>query len=130
MRKQERLVWVAYEGEEIRGYVTLKWDSTYAFFYEKKIPEIKDLNVLPLFRRHGIGSKLLETAENEAQHKSKFVGIGVGLYQDYGEAQKLYIKRGYVPDGQGITYQHRFLSPGANAPLDDELILWLIKRLR
>ena len=34
------------------------------------------------------------------------VGIGVGLYPDYGSAQRLYIKRGYLPDGHGATYNY------------------------
>lgn len=87
-------------------------------------------NVLPAFRRRGIGSQLLEVAERTAAAKSNQVGIGVGLYADYGAAQKLYVKRGYVPDGRGITYNYLPLAPDSMTTLDDDLVLWLIKRLQ
>lgn len=121
----ERLVWVAYSKDQFTGYVTLKWQSHYEPFRVKNIPEIMDLNVLPLFQSQGIGSALLKTAEDVAFEKYPTIGIGVGLYADYGNAQKLYIKHGYVPDGNGITYNYQPVKPGTNAPVDDDLILWL-----
>lgn len=39
-----------------------------------------DLNVLPDFRKMGIASLLLDTAEKQAATKSQIIGIGVGLY--------------------------------------------------
>lgn len=36
--------------------------------------------------------------------QSDTIGIGFGLYADYGTAQRMYIKRGFVPDGRGIMY--------------------------
>lgn len=56
------------------------------------------------------------------------VGIGVGLYQDYGAAQRLYFRLGYSPDGRGITYKCKSVTPGESYPVDD-LILWLRKKL-
>ena len=62
------------------------------------------------------------------------VGIGVGLYAGedggYGAAQRLYIKRGYIPDGQGVTYNYEPTMPGNSYPLDDDLVLWFLKRLK
>ena len=54
-----RLVWVAYVNDQFAGYVTLNWQSQYPSFEEQKIPEIMDLNVLPGFRKMGIGSHCL-----------------------------------------------------------------------
>ncbi len=125
----ERITWVAYYDSSFAGYITLKWQSEYPFFKEQAIPEIKDLNVLPNYRNQGIGGALLDIAEETALKHSHQVGIGVGLYPDYGAAQRLYIKRGYVPDGRGITYEHRTLPAGENIVLDDELILWMVKQL-
>ena len=125
----ERLIWVAYVKDQFAGYITLKWQSNYQPFCQSKIPEIMDLNVLPPFRNVGVGSKLLETAETTASTQSNVVGIGVGLYDGYGEAQKLYIKRGYVPDGRGITYNYEPIIPGSHVRLDDDLVLWLTKKL-
>lgn len=130
----ERLVWVAHVQEQCAGYVTLKWQSKYQFFREQNIPEIVDLNVLPGFRKMGIGSLLLDVAEKEAATRSDTIGIGVGLYggEDggYGPAQRLYVKRGYIPDGKGVTYNYQPTMPGNSYPLDDDLVLWLTKKVR
>ncbi len=122
-----RLMWLAYDKDQFAGYVTLKWQSHYKPFNDAHIPEIIDLNVLPPFRGKGIGSRLLEIAEHEAAKKSNAVGLGVGLYQDYGAAQQLYIKRGYIPNGRGITYNYQQVVPGSNVQVDDDLVLWLTK---
>ena len=135
LKEQEqgaRIVWVAYvrcgDHQQFTGYVTLTWHSLYHSFQKLNIPEIMDLNVLPPYRNQRIGSKLLQTAENHAFQKSDMVGIGVGLYAGYGAAQKLYIARGYQSDGQGITYNYKTVQYGEQVPLDDDLILWLIKK--
>ena len=130
----ERLVWVAHVKGEFAGYVTLKWQSQYPSFKAQNIPEIMDLNVLPVYRKIGIGSLLLYAAEKEASTKSECVGIGVGLYAGedggYGAAQRLYVKRGYIPDGKGVTYHYEPTIPGNSYPLDDDLVLWFTKKLR
>ena len=129
----ERIVWMAHVHEQFAGYITLKWQSGYPSFKAENIPEIMDLNVLPHYRKMGIGSLLLDTAEQEAATKSDKIGIGVGLYAGedggYGSAQRLYVKRGYIPDGKGITYNYQPAIPGNSYPLDDDLVLWFTKRL-
>lgn len=130
----ERLVWVACVHDQFAGYITLKWQSQYAPFQEQHIPEIIDLNVLPTFRKLGIGSLLLDVAEEEAATAVEIVGIGVGLYAGedggYGVAQRLYVRRGYIPDGRGVTYNYQSTIPGHTYPLDDDLVLWFTKQLR
>ena len=123
----KRICWTAFYQGQFSGYVTLAWYSLYPFFNEKKIPEIMDLNVLSPFRRKGIGSALLAEAERTGLLRSNCVGIGVGLSEDYGSAQRLYVKRGYRPDGKGITYNYQKVAHGSHILLDDDLILWLIK---
>ncbi|MBY0463098.1 MAG: GNAT family N-acetyltransferase [Alphaproteobacteria bacterium] len=125
--KKQRDIWLAFQNDTIAGYTTLKWHSSYPSFKEQNIPEINDFNVLPQFRRQGIGSKLLDIAEEKTRLVNKRVGIGVGLYNDYGSAQRLYVKRGYMPDGRGITYQYQPVVPGHLVCLDDDLILWFVK---
>lgn len=56
-------------------------------------------------------------------------GIGVGLTSDYGPAQRLYISRGYEPDGKGIVWQNRFPNYGERVKVDDDLILYFTKQL-
>ncbi|MBX9620905.1 MAG: GNAT family N-acetyltransferase [Alphaproteobacteria bacterium] len=125
----QRCVWVAFKNNDFAGYITLKWRSAYLPFREQNIPEISDLNVLPQFRKQGVASTLLDRAETEALKKSPIVGIGVGLSSDYGNAQKLYIKCGYIPDGLGVTYNYQPVKFGATVRLDDALVLWFRKCL-
>jgi GNAT superfamily N-acetyltransferase len=130
----DRLIWVVFVNNKFAGYITLKWRSAYQSFQDKCIPEIMDLNVVPSFQKMGIGSMLLDIAEVEAATRSNTVGIGVGLYTGsdggYGAAQRLYVKRGYIPDGKGVTYNNKPTVPGNSYPLDDDLVLWLTKELK
>jgi len=127
--QQKRLVWVGQIKGKYVGYVTLFWNSYYKPFLEKNIPEIKDLNVVKEFQRKGIGMALIFAAEKEAFKRSTTVGLGVGLYQDYGNAQRLYFKLGYSPDGNGLTYNYEKVPPGKTTTLDDDLCLWLTKSI-
>ena len=130
----ERLIWVAFTQDRFAGYITLKWQSLYLPFKAQNIPEIMDLNVLPHVRKMGIGTMLLDTAEKEAAKRSDLIGIGVGLYggEDggYGSAQRLYVKWGYILDGKGVTYNYESAIPGDSYPLDDDLVLWFMKKLK
>jgi GNAT superfamily N-acetyltransferase len=127
---QRRIILVAYLGDQFAGYVTLKWKSQYKPFANMHIPEICDLNLLPDFRNIGIGSQLLEQCERIAATKSDIVGVGVGLYADYGAAQRLYVKRLYIPNGLGVTYNYHTVLAGKNYPIDDDLVLWFSKQLK
>lgn len=128
--KGERIIWLAFYDNHFAGYITLKWNSFYPSFKEQKIPEIMDLNVLPPFRNKGIATLLMDVAEQEVAKSRTVVGIGFGLYDGYGSAQKLYIARSYIPDGLGITYNYARVKPGTKIPLDDDLVLWFTKQLK
>jgi ribosomal protein S18 acetylase RimI-like enzyme len=125
----ERIVVVASSGERFAGYVTLVWRSDYEPLRSEGVPEIQDLNVLPEFRRNGIGSLLLDKVEGIASTRRTCVGIGVGLHPGYNAAQRLYVKRGYVPDGLGVTYRNEFIREGAVIVADDDLVLHFKKKL-
>lgn len=114
----------------IVGYGHLLFRSESPHFKSSSIPEIQDLWVFEGHRGKGIGTALIRHLESLAVAKGyTHVGIGVGLYRDYGSAQKLYFHLGYAPDGYGITYRHTHVIPGEKYPVDDDLILWLTKRI-
>jgi ribosomal protein S18 acetylase RimI-like enzyme len=125
--KGERVVLVAHSGRKIAGFVNIKWHADYPPFAEKGIPEIRDLRVLSEFRRRGIATTLIDEAEKRIFARSPLAGIGVGLYADYGPAQRMYILRGYVPDGRGILYKNRQVEPGRDVFVDDNLVLYFTK---
>lgn len=102
----------------------------HAPFVERGIPEIADLNVMPDSRRRGAGSALLDVAEAHIASVSAEAGIGVGVYDDYGPAQRLYGSRGYVLDGTGAWIGDTPVRGGEVVTADDELVLYLTKRLR
>ena len=121
---------VAVSGDHVAGYVCVEWRSSYAPFAVAGIPEIVDLNVLPRFRRQGLGTALMDAAEADVGSRSAVAGLGVGLYADYGDAWRVYIARGYVPDGRGVMYEGRAVVPGAVIPIDDSAVMMLTKVLR
>jgi GNAT superfamily N-acetyltransferase len=125
-----RTNWIATVNGEMAGYVTLRWDPDCPGIRGLGIPEIQDLNVVPRFRRQGIASAMLDQAEAAAAERSEVVAIGVGLHPGYNAAQVLYVKRGYVPDGLGVTYGARFVEEGETLPFDDSLVLHFTKELK
>jgi ribosomal protein S18 acetylase RimI-like enzyme len=125
-----RDVYVAFVEEQFAGYLTICWTSSYEPFHKEGIPEIVDFNVLPKYRRQRIGTQLMDRAENEIAKRYPIAGIGVGMTPDYGAAQKLYILRGYVPDGRGLVYRGHFITYGEEIIIDDRIALYLTKKLK
>jgi len=124
-----RLVFVAeYEGN-VAGYTTLLKSALDGPFANKGISEIADLNVFIKYRKNGIGKKLLDVAEKAASEISDTVSLGVGLHSGYGSAQRIYIKRGYIPDGSEVWYKNRQLEQYSACFNDDDLVLYLYKKL-
>ena len=124
----QRLVLVADLRATLAGYVTIQWVSNYPPFAKHGVPEIKDLNVLPPFQRQGIATALLAETELRIVRRSPVAGIGVGMTPDYGPAQRLYAKLGYMPDGLGLFHTNRHVTSGEQVTVD-HLIQFLTKRL-
>ena len=124
----EREVLVAEIDGAVAGYVTILPSAKHGPFAEV-YPELSDFNVFEPFRNQGVGNQLLEEAEKRVKLVSIKVSLGVGLHSGYGAAQRLYIKRGYIPDGTGVWYQNH--QPAMNAVCEDigELVLYLSKNL-
>jgi len=128
--KDIRTTLVATWLDTFAGYLTIKWQSDYPPFRDADIPELQDFNVLPEFRRRGFGAHLMDDAEAIVSARSATVGLGVALDPDYGSAQRLYVKRGYVPDGLGAMWHGTRVKWGDSVRVDDDLVLYLTKSLR
>ena len=124
----EREVLVAEIDGAVAGYITILPSAKHGPF-ASIYPELSDFNVFEPFRNKGIGNRLLEKAEQGVKRFSGKVCLGVGLHLGYGPAQRLYIKRGYIPDGTGVWYQNH--QPAMNAVCEDigDLVLYLSKNL-
>ena len=98
------------------------------------IPElqgaVKGQCTLVLHPATGPGNKLLDVAESEAAGIADTVFLAVGIHSGYGPAQRIYAKRGYIPDGTGVWYQGKVLDQYAPCVNDDDLVLFLSKKLR
>jgi GNAT superfamily N-acetyltransferase len=124
-----RDAWVAAWDGALAGIVTLHHNPLYVGIAGKGIPEVQDLMVVPPYRRRGVASRLLDRVEQSARARASQVAIGVGLHPGYNAAQRLYVLRGYVPDGLGVTYDDRYVEEGEAVRFDDLLVLHLLKSL-
>jgi GNAT superfamily N-acetyltransferase len=127
--KDIRTTLVATSHGQFAGYLTIKWQSGYPPFRDANIPELQDFNVLPEFRRRGIGARLMDETEVLVSARSTTVGLGVAFDPDYGSAQRLYVKRGYVPDGLGAMWNGARVKWGDSVRVDDDLVFYLTKSL-
>ena len=121
---------IATDGSDVIGYVAIVWESNYAGFRNRGIPLVHQVAVAGPFRRRGVATLLMDTAEQLARDRGiATLGITVGLSGKYGPAQRLYGRRGYIPDGRGACQGQRPLSQGMQVTIDDDLIIWLTKDL-
>lgn len=114
----------------VAGYINVYPNSTWGSFADRGYSEIVDFGVLEKYRCKGIGTKLMDIAEKIASEYSDTVYLGVGLHRGYGSAQRMYIKRGYIPDGKGVWYGNEVAIPYRDYCNDDDLIIYLSKKLR
>ena len=125
-----RLVFIAEYLGKVKGQCTLELCPTGGPWDGKGIPEITDLTVFFDVHKKGIGNRLLDAAETEAAKRSDTVYLAVGIHSGYGAAQRIYVKRGYIPDGTGAWYRGRVLDQYAPCVNDDDLVLFMSKALR
>lgn len=126
---------LAFFDGQIAGYVFLFQKCRWGGLRNLGLPSIVDLFVFEKYRKNGVGTALLDAAEDVASKFSNKIYLDVPVNSKYGAAQKLYIKRGYVPDGNGI-----YFDPDSNGHCtvclvnaefmnDDNLTLCLVKVL-
>ncbi|EFM30952.1 GNAT family N-acetyltransferase [Streptococcus mitis] len=124
----EREVLIADLTSAVAGYITILPDAKQGPFAGMG-PELSDFNVFEPFQNQGIGNFLMEESENRVKLFSDKVTLGVGLHSGYGPAQRLYIKRDYIPDGSGVWYRNQPLEMNAVCEDIGELVLYLSKNL-
>lgn len=123
-----RRVFVAELGGQPAGYVTLLPRDEHGPY--RDIPTVCDFNVLERYQGKGIGSQLLDAVEQAViDGGGKEICLGVGLHAGYGLAQRLYVKRGYVPDGSGVWFNNTICKPYTSCENNDDLVLYLSKSL-
>lgn len=132
--EKECFVLIAEQGREEKeravGFGVLNFNPKYNLYQKLDIPEIQDLNVIHEARQQGIATALISAFEEIAQDQgAEHIGISVGLTKEYGAAQRLYCKLGYMPDGNGVTYDRAFIETGRSYPFDDDLCLMMVKNL-
>lgn len=128
--QNKRITLLGYVEGQFAGALHIRYESHYPPFREQRIPEINDLNVLRQYRKQGVATRLIEESERIVAEQYDTIGIGFGLYKDYGNAQRLYGRLGYVPDGNGIYYNNQPVVPGSMVRADDDLVLYLTKKVR
>lgn len=117
-----------YQGN-VAGYINVYPNCEAGPFGGKGYCEIVDFGVLEKFRCRGIGTKLMDVAEKIASTYADTVYLAVGLYASYGAAQRMYVKRGYIPDGSGVWYGDQPAVPYELYRNDDDLNLYFSKNL-
>ena len=133
LREQEEGTCVAIAAEyggQIAGYIHVYPDSKWGPLGGQGCPEIVDFGVLEKFRRRGVGTRPMDAAEAGAGKLAGLVYLAVGLHKFYGPAQRLYARRGYIPDGSGVWYGDKPCEPHKSYCNDDELNLYLVRKLR
>jgi len=125
----ERKVFVAHDKERIFGYATLLPNAPYGPYKNMNMPMIIDLNVFLNCQKQGIATMIMDAIELHVQTYAKHIGLACGMHKAYGSAQRLYVKRGYIPDGTGLWYQDKPVEPYTPCINDDDLVIYLSKKL-
>lgn len=131
----ESLALLAFFEGQVAGYVFLFQKCRWGGLRNLGFPSIVDLFVIKRYRKNGVGTALLNAAEDMAAQYNDKIYLNVPINSAHGAAQKLYVKRGYVPDGRGLYHDpngngHCEVCPvNATCMNDDNLTLCLVKAL-
>jgi diamine N-acetyltransferase len=93
---------LAYDGNEIAGYVKLREDNTHPSLPENSI-EIARIYVLKPWIRKGVGNMLMQTCINYAKNKNSEV-VWLGVWEKNGRAIEFYQKWGFEKFGETDFY--------------------------
>ena len=108
---------IAWDGAEPVGSGELEWAP---------IPELRNLQVLPTRRGHGVGTAIVAAAEEEA---APFGRIWIGVSEDNPDARRLYERLGYRPAGRTETFSSTSIAADGSTYSITETAEYLEKRL-
>lgn len=108
---------VAWDGADPVGSGELEWAP---------IPELKNLQVAPSHRDHGVGTAIVTAAEVEA---APFGRIWIGVSEDNPDARRLYERLGFRPAGRTETYSYTYVAADGSKHSITETAEYLEKRL-
>jgi GNAT superfamily N-acetyltransferase len=112
---------------ESKAFAVLNHRPKYAPYLRAGILEIQDIFVLHDYRQQGLATALINHCE--AITNGDVIGISVPVSPRFGAAQRLYYKLGYMPDGNGVTYDRQMLDHNSRVQLNDDLCLMMVKEL-
>jgi len=115
---------IAKYGPKVAGYITVSLKARIV-----DMPCIANFVVFEPYRRRGLGSRLMDVAEAYLAQEADKVVLWVPIIERYGPAQRLYAKRGYVPDGHGVVKNGVPVKEGEMHRIDEDLLLCLVKDL-
>ncbi len=121
-------MFIAVANDSIAGYAALLNEAVYGPFSYNGVPYMGDFLVFPAFRKQGVGSRIMDTLERIAFRTHDAIGAGISMYADWGSAQRMCARRGYIPDGSGIWYLNECPEEGAPCTNDDDMILYMLKK--
>lgn len=124
----ERVTLVALHNKQMAGYASLLWKSLYLPFRQDDTPQITAMVVAATRRQNGMGEALVKELEALADKAGCLrVGAGIPLTAEFGGAQRLYLRMGYLPDGRGVTSGNDPLKAGDTVTVDRRLMMWFTK---
>jgi hypothetical protein len=108
----------------VDGFTEQGWHKSYELFDEYYNQQENNEKLVIVAEIDG------NVAENLARDKNDYVSLSVGLHNGYASAQRMYVKRGYIPDGTGVWYNRNQLEPYTKCENDDDLTLYFLKSLK
>lgn len=115
------------------GHVLLEWSGTNDEPMRSQLahcPNLEDLFVVLQYRSRGVGSRLLQEAEAQAQQEG-YLKIGLGVAVDNSGAQRLYRRQGYQDAGfSEYKSGGSYVDKGGQEQTWEETCCYLVKPIR
>jgi GNAT superfamily N-acetyltransferase len=135
-RQQQGLVTylIAWRGSNPVGHGLVKWqrpdDDPVASYLQEPCPDLEDLFVIEKLRSQGIGTRILQHAEEMARQRG-FHQFGLGAEIEKNDrARKLYERLGYRNSGFApFTERYEYVDQKGQAQVWEGVCIYLIKSL-